>query len=173
MEQIKMEFEQVSNLMPYANNARRHGEEDVDAIIASIKEFGFNDPIGVWKNIIVEGHGRLLAAKRMGLEVVPVVRLDHLTDKQRKAYALAHNKTAELSEWDFNVLDSELSELSDIDMSQFGFDVKELDDNEYVKNEAKLNETISVIIECESETEANNIYDRLTEEGYICRVSTL
>lgn len=117
-----MEFEKVENLIPYANNARKHGDEDVDAIMASIKEFGFNDPIGVWKNIIVEGHGRLIAAKRLGIEEVPVVRLDHLTDEQRRAYALAHNKTAELSGWNFTLLTSELDELANVDMAQFGFD---------------------------------------------------
>lgn len=120
--ELAVEYVAVEELLPYKNNARAHGDADVDAIMASIREFGFNDPIGVWKNIIVEGHGRLLAAKRLGLETVPVIRLDHLTDKQRKAYALAHNKTAELSGWDFNVLGAELADLADIDMSAFGFD---------------------------------------------------
>lgn len=119
--ELTVEYVAVETLLPYKNNARAHGDADVDAIMASIREFGFNDPIGVWKDIIVEGHGRLLAAKRMGLESVPVIRLDHMTDKQRKAYALAHNKTAELSGWDFDVLAAELQELSDIDMSAFGF----------------------------------------------------
>lgn len=128
MDNIKMEFEKVSALIPYENNARKHGDGDVDAIMASIKEFGFNDPIGVWKNIIVEGHGRLIAAKRLGLEYVPVIRLDHLTDEQRRAYGLAHNKTAELSEWDFNLVESELQELTDIDMSQFGFEFPDDDE---------------------------------------------
>lgn len=123
MQEIKVEYLPIEQVIPYANNARKHGEEDTDAIMASIREFGFNDPIGVWKGIIVEGHGRLIAAKRLGMDKVPVIRLDHLTDEQRKAYALAHNKTAELSGWDFDVLASELADLSDVDMSQFGFDI--------------------------------------------------
>lgn len=114
----------VKDLKPYENNARRHQEADVAAIMASIKEFGFNDPIGIWSddNIVVEGHGRLVAAKKLGMTKVPCIRLDDLTDEQRRAYALAHNKTAELSEWDAGMLDIELGDITDIDMSAFGFD---------------------------------------------------
>ena len=122
MAEIKVKYVPIEQIIPYANNARRHGEEDTDAIMASIREFGFNDPIGVWKGIIVEGHGRLIAAKRLGMDKVPVINLDHLTDEQRKAYALAHNKTAELSGWDFDILRSELDEINDINMEEFGFD---------------------------------------------------
>ena len=119
--QLSVEYVNIEKILPYKNNARQHGDDDVDAIMASIKEFGFNDPIGVWKDIIVEGHGRLLAAKRLGMETVPVIRLDHLTDEQRKAYALAHNRTAELSVWDYDLAVAELKELSSINMSEFGF----------------------------------------------------
>lgn len=125
MDEIKIEYLPVSELNAYERNARKHGEEDVSAIVESIKEFGFNDPIGLWsdKNVIVEGHGRLLAAKLLGLETVPCIHLDHLTDEQRRGYALAHNKTAENSEWDMPVLESELRELEKyFDMTDFGFD---------------------------------------------------
>lgn len=123
MSEIRIEYAKIESLIPYQNNARKHSDTDTDAIMKSIQEFGFNDPIGVWKDIIVEGHGRLIAAKRLGMEEVPIIRLDHLTDEQRKAYALAHNKTAELSSWDFDVLSAELQDLADIDMSQFGFEM--------------------------------------------------
>lgn len=119
----------IEELTPYEKNARRHTSEDVKAIMASIKELGFNDPIGVWsdKNVIVEGHGRLEAAKRLGMKEVPCIRLDALTDDQRRAYALAHNKTAELSEWDFDMLGEELESLEglDFDMEDFGFEIEE------------------------------------------------
>lgn len=121
--ELKIEYVKPSALHEYKNNAREHHEADVNAIAASIKEFGFNDPIGVWNDEIVEGHGRLLAAIQLGLKKVPIIRLDSLTDEQRKAYALAHNKTAELSNWNFDVLDSELKEITDIDMAQFGFNL--------------------------------------------------
>ena len=118
----------VDKLKPYKRNARKHGDEDVEAIAESIKLFGFNDPIGIWgsDNIIVEGHGRLEAAKLLGMEQVPCIRLDHLTDEQRRAYGLAHNKTAELSEWDFEVLGEELFDIGEIDMGAFGFDLEPL-----------------------------------------------
>ena len=129
--ELKIEYLPVGSLKPYEKNARKHQDADVQTIVASIKEFGFDDPIGVWgeDNLIVEGHGRLMAAKKLGMETVPVIHLDHLTDEQRRAYALAHNKTAEMSEWDFDLLDEELDGIFDIDMSDFGFELN-LDDDE-------------------------------------------
>lgn len=118
----------VDELKPYERNARKHGEEDVAAIAKSIETFGFNDPIGVWgkDNLIVEGHGRLMAAKSLGMEKVPCIRLDHLSDEERRAYALAHNRTAELSQWDDELVDSELGDLKalgfDIDLTGFSID---------------------------------------------------
>jgi ParB-like chromosome segregation protein Spo0J len=89
--------------------------------MVSIQKYGFNDPIGVWgdKNLIVEGHGRLAAAKKLHMTDVPVIRLDHLTEEQRKEYALIHNKTAELSEWDFDLLSEDVPTL---DFSDFDID---------------------------------------------------
>lgn len=123
MNELHIEYHNPKDLKPYDNNAREHNEEDIDAIRASIQEFGFNDPIGIWSddNLIVEGHGRQLAAIAEGLSEVPCIRLDHLTDEQRRAYALAHNKTAELSQWDFMSLDMELAGIEEIDMTAFGF----------------------------------------------------
>lgn len=124
---LKIEYVPLDKLKPYERNARKHGDKDIDAIAASIKRFGFKDPIGVWgKDIIVEGHGRLLAAKKLNLAEVPIIRLDDLTDEERRMYALAHNKTAELSAWDFDTLFAETEELSNVfDISEFGFDSQE------------------------------------------------
>ena len=126
--QLKIEYLPIDQIKPYERNARKHENEDVGAIVNSIKEFGFDDPIGIWgeDNVIVEGHGRLKAAKQLNMSEVPVIRLDHLTDEQRRAYALAHNKTAELSEWN-DFLDIELGDILDIDMEEFGFDLSEDD----------------------------------------------
>ena len=129
---LKIEYMPVDKLKPYEKNARKHANIDVNAIAASIERFGFDDPIGVWsdKNIIVEGHGRLMAAKKLGMKEVPVIRLDHLSDEERRAYALAHNKTAELSSWDLDTLDSELDELGKMfDMDEFGFPSEEQTDD--------------------------------------------
>ena len=121
--ELNIEYLPVDQLTPYEHNARKHQDNDVAAIVSSIREFGFDDPIGVWggHNVIVEGHGRLMAAKKLGMEKVPVIHLDHLTDEQRRAYALAHNRTAELSEWDEVVKGLELRGIGELDMAQFGF----------------------------------------------------
>lgn len=140
--QLEIEYVDIDSINPYQNNARQHGSDDVKAIVDSIKEFGFNDPIGIWKNTIVEGHGRFLAAKEIGMKTVPVIRLDDLSDEQRRAYALAHNKTAELSSWDFNLVDLELSNISEIDMSLFGFDKAAAGPDPEVEDEEDLFEDI-------------------------------
>ena len=127
MQELKIEYLSLDKLKPYDKNARKHQEADLSTIKASITEFGMSDPIGVWgkDNVIVEGHGRYLACKELGIDNVPVIHLDHLTDEQRRAYALAHNKTAEMSEWDIDLLGEELDGIFDIDMSEFGFDLSE------------------------------------------------
>ena len=130
--ELKIEYMALDKLKPYEKNARKHQEADLSTIKASISEFGMSDPIGVWgkDNIIVEGHGRYLACKDLGIDEVPVIHLDHLTDEQRRAYALAHNKTAEMSEWDFDLLGEELADILDIDMSDFGFDLSDDEEEE-------------------------------------------
>ena len=126
--ELKIEYLPIKALKPYEKNTRKHQKKDIDNIARSIEKFGMNDPIGIWKdNIIVEGHGRLLACKQLGMTEVPCVRLDHLTDEQRREYAIAHNATAELSEWDFDILPDELAEL---DLSDFSFDFGIEDDAE-------------------------------------------
>lgn len=118
--ELKIEYLPIKALKPYEKNTRKHQKKDIDNIARSIEKFGMNDPIGIWKdNIIVEGHGRLLACKQLGMTEVPCVRLDHLTDEQRREYAIAHNATAELSEWDLDILPDELA---DLDFSGFDFD---------------------------------------------------
>lgn len=123
MENLKIEYLPIDSLKPYDKNARKHNKKDIAAIAASIREFGFLDPVGIWsdKNLIVEGHGRVQAAKQCGMTEVPCIRLDDLTDEQRRAYTLAHNKTAEMSGWLKDVLDIELNDITDIDMEKFGF----------------------------------------------------
>lgn len=115
------------DLTPYENNTRKHTPEDIDQIKASIEADGFNDPIGVWgeNNLIVEGHGRQIAAMEMGLDKVPCIRLDHMTETQRRDYAIRHNRTAELSVWDFANLEEEIAALKieGVDLSGLNFDV--------------------------------------------------
>lgn len=172
--ELAIEYVNVDSISQYENNAREHHEEDINAIAKSIEEFGFNDPIGIWHNTIVEGHGRLMAAKQLGLKTVPVIRLDDLTDEQRRAYGLAHNKTAELSNWDFNVLDSELADIANIDMSQFGFNDGAIEEEKERKDlSGEISEQWQVIIDCADEMQQAELFDRFTDEGLNCRVLTL
>lgn len=124
-EELRIEYLSPDELTPYENNTRKHAPDDIEGIKKSILDVGFLDPIGIWgeQNIIVEGHGRQIAAKELHLEKVPVIRLDRLTDKQRREYAIRHNRSAELSAWDFEKLEEELAQLSidGIDMDDLNF----------------------------------------------------
>lgn len=114
----------VKDLVPYANNPRNN-EQAVDTVAKSIKEFGFTNPIVVDSdNVVINGHTRLLAAEKLGLEKVPVIRKEDLTPEQVKAFRLVDNRTSELSGWDFEKLDIEIAELQamDFDMSEFEFE---------------------------------------------------
>lgn len=118
---MKVIMRSIADVIPYENNPRVN-DKAVEAVAASIKEFGFKQPIVVDSSgVIVVGHTRLKAAKLLGMSKVPVVVADDLTDEQIREYRLADNKTAELSEWDFAALQDELDALGDIDMSAFGF----------------------------------------------------
>ena len=111
----------VQEITPYERNAKKHPEEQVEHIANSIREFGWQQPLVVDKNdVLVIGHGRLLAAKKLGLKTVPVIKTEDLTDEQIRALRLADNKTNE-SDWDFDMLDFELEGIDEIDMEQFGF----------------------------------------------------
>lgn len=140
MKHLRIEYLPISTLKPYEKNAKEHPKEQIDQIIASIEQFGMNDPIGIWgeERLIVEGHGRLLALQQMGEIEAPTIRLDHMTDEQRRAYTLAHNKTTMNSGFDIELLNAELDDL-DIDMAEFGFTmpdeiVLDVNDDEFLKD---------------------------------------
>lgn len=123
---MKIEEMRVTDLVPYENNPRKN-DGAVDAVAASIREFGFKVPIIIDKDgVIVAGHTRLKAAEKLGMKTVPVIRADDLTDEQVKAFRLADNKTGEIAEWDFEKLKEELNEIQAIDMEEFGFMVNEI-----------------------------------------------
>lgn len=127
MEIIKLK---LSELKPYNKNAKIHTKEQIEQIKKSIEQFGMNDPIGIWRdNTIIEGHGRYQALLELGYDEIDCIRLDHLTDEERKAYTLAHNKINMNTDFDLDILDLELDGIQTIDMSDFGFELK-LDDIE-------------------------------------------
>lgn len=121
----------IDSLIPYVNNARTHSPEQIALIASSIKEFGFNEPIAIdGSKGIIAGHGRLMAARLIGLSEVPTIELSHLTRTQQKAYLLAHNKLAERAGWDSGLLLSELDLLKDegFNLDLTGFDSHEIED---------------------------------------------
>ena len=121
-----MEIIQIktSQLIPYENNPRQN-KDAVPAVMKSIQEFGFKVPIVIDKNnVIVAGHTRVMAAQKLGIDSVPCIIADDLTDEQIRAFRLADNKTAELADWDMDLLGKELAGITGIDMTQFGFEVE-------------------------------------------------
>lgn len=127
--ELKVVYRQVNDLIPYARNARTHSDEQVTRIASSIKEFGFTNPILIdGDNGILCGHGRLAAAKKLGLREVPTIELSGMTDAQKRAYILADNKLALDAGWDESFLKLELKELEAIgaDLDLTGFDDEEL-----------------------------------------------
>lgn len=143
MNNLTIEYIPIDQLKPYEKNARKHEQLDIDNIAMSIEKYGFNDPVGIAtdKNIIVEGHGRVMACRKLGIDVVPCVRLDHLTTKQRREYAIAHNATAELSKWDRDILPQELEDL-DLDDFDFDFSAFEVIEQDDLPQEEKSNEAL-------------------------------
>lgn len=127
---LHIDHRPLQELIPYARNARTHSEEQVAQIAASIREFGFNNPILVdGANGVIAGHGRLLAARKLGLVEVPVIELGHLSDSQRRAFILADNRLAQNAGWDDELLRLELGELqlADVDLQMLGFANEELE----------------------------------------------
>lgn len=128
---LKIEYRKVSDLLPYARNARTHSDTQVSQLAASIKEFGFNNPVAVdGEGMILCGHGRVMAAQKLGMTEVPTVCLSHLSDTQKKAYILADNKLALNAGWDNDMLKVELEDLkfSNFDLDLVGFSTEELDE---------------------------------------------
>ena len=136
MEKLKIEYVGIDTIKPYERNAKQHPAEQIEQIKRSIEKFGMDDPIGIWHDTIVEGHGRLIACKELGMTEIPVIRLDHLTDEERKAYTLAHNKLTMNSDFDIDILNEELASFDTIDMSDFGFDLDfDMEEEEVIEDE--------------------------------------
>lgn len=128
---IKIEYLATETLIPYARNSREHSDAQVAQIAGSMREFGFTNPVLIDKEAgILAGHGRVLAALKLGLEQVPCIRLDHLTQAQRRALVIADNKLALNASWDFDMLKVEVEDLAEqkYDIALLGFNQAELND---------------------------------------------
>lgn len=133
---MKIKEMQIDQLREYENNPRNN-DNAVAAVAASIEQFGFKVPIVIDKDgVIVTGHTRLKAAKQLGLQTVPCIIADDLTEEQIRAFRLADNKTGELAGWDFEKLEEELAQLSDMNMGEFGFTMSDdVDIDEFFTDE--------------------------------------
>jgi ParB-like chromosome segregation protein Spo0J len=168
----------VTALLPYEKNTKAHPEDQVARIAASIKEFGFNQPVLVdGSGVLVAGHGRVMAAQALGMETVPTICVDHLTPEQVRAYRIADNKTAE-SAWIDDVLRGELEELraEGYDLGLTGFDEKEIDKllsmeggDDGIPDDMYENQ-YGVIIACVSEAVQEKTFNRLSKMGHDCKV---
>jgi ParB-like chromosome segregation protein Spo0J len=146
---VKITQKKVTELIPYVNNSRTHSDEQVAQIAASIKEFGWTNPILVdGSNGIIAGHGRLLAARKLGYKEVPTIELADLTETQKKAYIIADNKLALNADWDKEILSIELGTLQgdNFNIDLLGFDAIELSDlfDEQIKIPESSSEEIDI-----------------------------
>ena len=198
MENKKMNivYKKVKDLIPYENNPRNN-DEAVDYVAKSIEEFGFKVPCVVsCDGVLITGHTRLKACKKLGIDEVPCIVADDLTEDQIKAFRLADNKVGEISTWDLDKLSIELDGLQDIDMSDFGFDIGadavrteggstdsesggENEDDSAGTREGDFGTDFSymnqyaVTVICEDEADQQKVYEKLLSDGYNCRVVTV
>ena len=170
----------IDDIKPYENNPRDN-DDAVDAVANSIKRFGWQQPIVVDNDeVIVAGHTRYKAAKKLGLKHVLVVQAVHddgtpLTDEEIKAYRLADNKTNELATWDEELLEDELVGIDDINMADFGFDDYDKEANDEADVDSldlsdNVEEKFELKVECQDEKSLGDLYDRLQKEGYTCNI---
>jgi len=173
---IFVEYRQTKSLIPYARNARTHSDSQVEQICESIQKFGFCNPVLIDESGgIIAGHGRVLAAKKLGLDSVPTITLSGLSDAERRAYILADNKIAENSGWDEELLKQELEDLaSDFgDVPGFGdIDVSDMPDEPSDFSES-ISARLAVVVEVDGEAQQKKVYEKLTKEGYKCRLLSL
>ncbi len=170
----RLEIVSIDKLIPYANNARTHSDEQIRQIQASLREFGFVNPVLIDKDCgIIAGHGRVEAAKREGMTEVPCVWVEHLTEAQKKAYILADNRLAEDAGWDFELLSVELEELKelDFDIGLTGFGADELSDIFGEEELETVEDDYEVELPEEPKTKLGDIY-QLGRHRLMCGDST-
>ncbi|MFQ0999777.1 ParB N-terminal domain-containing protein [Gilliamella sp. BG6] len=186
MNSLKITYKKVSDLKKHIKNSRTHSDDQIQQIINSIIEFGWTNPILIDENdIIIAGHGRLDAAEKLNLDNIPCVVLSGLTDVQKKAYLIADNQLALNAGWDFDILQAEIESLkfNNFDIDLLGFSKSDL--NKIFSNEdlsidcdsnlpdKSLENKIIVEIEVKTEKEQEQLYNEMTERGYVCRLLTL
>lgn len=153
---LKIDYVNIDEIKPYENNAKLHPAEQIEQIKKSIQEFGFNDPIAIDENnVIIEGHGRYIACKELGINEVPIIRLNELDEEHKRAYMLVHNKLTMNTDFDIELLIEELDNIFNIDMSKFDFEIDDINMDELdSKEEEKKKVNISIVIDNYSDYES-------------------
>jgi ParB-like chromosome segregation protein Spo0J len=171
---LTIQYKKIDQLIPYARNSRTHSDAQVAQIAASIKEFGWTNPVLMdGDNGIIAGHGRVLAARKLGQTDIPTIELSHMTDTQKRAYIIADNNLALNAGWDEDLLALELKDIENLgfDLSIIGFDEAEINpknnDDDVIVNDESRN---LLMIELSSEQELQTIFDEMKERGFECKI---
>jgi ParB-like chromosome segregation protein Spo0J len=176
---LQIEYKKIDDLIPYIKNSRTHSPQQIQQLAASIKEFGWTNPILLdGDNGIIAGHGRLAAARLLNQIEVPTIQLNGLNENQKRAYIIADNKLALNAGWDIEFLNLEIKDLQDagFDLNLMGFSAEEL--KEIDPNEDKIIEDMNIkdesrnllMIECISEHELQNLFEEMQERGFECKI---
>lgn len=179
MTKLKITYKPIADLIPYARNSRTHSDAQVAQIAASIREFGWTNPVLLdGDNGIIAGHGRVMAAQKLGETEVPTIELSNMDENQKRAYIIADNKLALNAGWDEQMLALEIQDLKDVgyDLELLGFDLNELqsiDDEEKPQDTEGLStdftDSYEIIVECVGEFEQRKLLEDLTERGFKCK----
>lgn len=178
----RVERRKISDLIPYARNSRTHSDEQVSQIAASIREWGWTMPILVdEKGNVIAGHGRILAANKLGIDEAPCMTADGWSEAKRRAYVIADNKLALNAGWEMDALKIEMQDLDALgfDIKLTGFEIDEMaalfdvEDDDPLPEQKELHATFEVAVECKDETEQETVFNLLTQEGYKCRILTM
>lgn len=181
----KVERKSIDELIPYVSNSRTHSDEQIDQIAASMKEWGWTNPVLIDESgMIIAGHGRVLAAKKLGFDDVPVMIAEDWSEAKKRAYVIADNKLALNADWDYEILMNELAQLEEdeFDISMIGFGGKELADLLNYEDstnangddtEQSLGEFFKIEVDCKDASEQEEVFNKLSELGYTCKVLTL
>lgn len=176
---LKIQYKPIQDLIPYARNSRTHNDAQVAQIAASIKEFGWTNPVLLdGTNGIIAGHGRVMAAQKLGETEVPTIELSHMDENQKRAYIIADNKLALNAGWDNEMLALEVADLKDAgyDLGLTGFS---LDEIAALNGDANIDEDFKepidesrnlLMIECEGERELEKLYEEMQERGFECKI---
>ena len=176
---IEIQYKATEDLIPYARNSRTHSAEQIAQIAASIREFGWTNPVLIdGENGIIAGHGRVLAAHKLGETQVPTIELSHMSDTQKRAYIIADNKLALNAGWDNDMLALEIDDLKEAgyDIGLTGFNIDEisaLNGNENINNDHKepIDESRNLLmIECQGERELETLFEEMQKRGFECKI---